>query len=218
MAKTTSQVSVTQGSGINLSMFTLTSGRYRETVVLGDADEAGESLLVELPAHDSADRGSPLKIGGKASASAFSAVSESDRVDAWFTLNGQQAVVSTFEPAAVYDGGRRSVQTASFSAALNGAGTTIVAAAASLKTKVLYITVTVTSWTANGSVWLRDGAGGSTLLNIDYFAGAAGVSGERAEVSCGGYIVCQTSVNTLLELHNQGNSTVVGSVVYYQAP
>jgi hypothetical protein len=46
-------------------------------------------------AHDSADGGNPVKIGGKASASEAAAVDEGDRVNASFTLAGRQRVDSS---------------------------------------------------------------------------------------------------------------------------
>src|SRR4029453_12086227 len=98
MAKTATDIPITQGAGVNLSNFALASGRRRQTVILADADDTGEALCVELPAHDGVDRGSPLKIGGRASADAFTAVAGADRVDAWFTLQGQEAAVPPAQP------------------------------------------------------------------------------------------------------------------------
>ena len=95
MAKTATDIPITQGSGVNLSNFALASGRRRQTVILADADDSGEALVAELPAHDSVDRGSPIKIGGRASASPLTAVQAADRTDAWLTLNGQQTAVNT---------------------------------------------------------------------------------------------------------------------------
>lgn len=47
-------------------------------------------------AHDAADEGDPVKIGGYAKATAPTAVSgDADRVNAWFLLNGAQATVLT---------------------------------------------------------------------------------------------------------------------------
>lgn len=44
--------------------------------------------------HDSVDSGNPLKIGGKASTTIPTAVAEGDRVNAWFSPNGAQNVVT----------------------------------------------------------------------------------------------------------------------------
>ena len=43
-------------------------------------------------AHDDADSGNPIKIGGKASSTAPTAVTTNDRVNAWYSLNGAQVV------------------------------------------------------------------------------------------------------------------------------
>jgi len=52
-------------------------------------------------AHDSADSGNPLKVGGKGTAAAPTAVTEADRVNAWFDLYGKlQVAVPTLTVAA----------------------------------------------------------------------------------------------------------------------
>ncbi len=51
-------------------------------------------------AHDAADAGNPVKIGGKASTSAPAAVTANDRVNAWMTLQG---LVNVISPAAAVD-------------------------------------------------------------------------------------------------------------------
>lgn len=45
-------------------------------------------------AHDAADSGNPVKIGGKASSTAPTAVAANDRVDAYFDLQGRQIVAA----------------------------------------------------------------------------------------------------------------------------
>lgn len=45
-------------------------------------------------AHDAADSGNPVKIGGVASSTPFTAVAPSDRVQAWFDTSGRQVVRS----------------------------------------------------------------------------------------------------------------------------
>lgn len=53
-------------------------------------DRRGARVVVgDLP-HDGADAGNPVKIGGKASATAPASVAGNDRVNAWFNLNGAQ--------------------------------------------------------------------------------------------------------------------------------
>lgn len=75
-----------------LDSFSLTVGANtveREVVILGG--EGADDLILPI-AHDTADAGSPIKIGGKASSSAPADVTAADRVDAYFDLKGRQAV------------------------------------------------------------------------------------------------------------------------------
>ena len=205
---------ITQGSGVNLSNFALASGRRRQTVILGDADDSGEALLAELPAHDSVDRGSPLKIGGRAKSDVFPSVGELDRVDAWFTPNGQLGVVSTREANVVYDAGRRPLAIVSTAATLNNAAQLVVAAAPSLKTKVIFFSISPRAFTSVSDVLLRNGAAGPTLLGTHMSA----LGDADSTFSLSGLVLAETSVNTLLEIYISGNASVSFTVVYYQAP
>ena len=56
----------------------------QEETTGADADEIQGNI-----AHDSADAGKPIKIGGKAESTVPSAVADADRVDAWFDLLGR---------------------------------------------------------------------------------------------------------------------------------
>jgi hypothetical protein len=64
-------------------------------------DPVNDALVkvdANMVAHDAADAGNPLKIGGYASSTVPTAVSASaDRVNAWYTLNGA-AVVANADP------------------------------------------------------------------------------------------------------------------------
>ena len=51
-------------------------------------------------AHDASDRGSPVKVGGRASTSAPAAVAAGDRVDAYFDANGRLVVLLDSLPTA----------------------------------------------------------------------------------------------------------------------
>jgi hypothetical protein len=211
VAKTATDIPITQGSGVNLSNFALASGRRRQTVILGDADGTGEALLAELPAHDDADRGSPLKIGGRASPAPFSDVAANDRTDAWLTLGGQLGVINTFEPNTVYDAGRRAIQSLGFTTlAINGTALQIVAPAASLKTKVLALNVQCVIFNTQGTLGLT--GGGFSF----WFAQVAALGNTPSLVP--GILHYSTSVNTALNLQYTGNATFNGSIVYYQAP
>lgn len=64
----------------------------------GDAlaiNDDGSLLLGGNVAHDSADSGGPVKIGGKAETTVPTAVADADRVDAWFDEYGRQVVASS---------------------------------------------------------------------------------------------------------------------------
>jgi hypothetical protein len=59
-----------------------------------DLSNGGLQTVGNVP-HDSGDTGNPVKIGGKASATAPADVTASDRVNAWLLLNGAQATALT---------------------------------------------------------------------------------------------------------------------------
>lgn len=87
-------VAITAGTGTKIDTRTVGAGtdEHRQVVILGDD---GSTAVASFPAHDAADTGSPLKIGGRASSSAPAAVAANDRVNAWFGLQGQQVVATT---------------------------------------------------------------------------------------------------------------------------
>ena len=212
MAKTATDIPITQGSGVNLSNFALASGRRRQTVILADADDTGEALCVELPAHDAPDRGSPIKIGGRASASPLAAVGEADRSDSWISLNGQIGVVSTYEPATVYDGGRRVIQAVFAAGILANSTTILVPAVAGLKTKVVSIVAFCTAFTTAGTVSINDGVN-------TYVLGLFTAAGNQFNFMNGGQLIYNTGVNLPLNgSYFTGTANVAWSVTYYQAP
>lgn len=212
MAKTASQVAVTQGSGVGLSTFDLATGRKRQTVILADADGTGEQAVAELPPHDDVDRGSALKIGGRASAAPFADVGGNDRTDAWFSLNGQQGAISTIEPAMVYDGGRRPVLSAGVTglSLISPSTGVVVPAAPGLRTKVLEVHVQLIIFNTAGSLGLF-GAG----FNF-WFAQFSAIG--SAVLQPANLVHYSTAVNTALALNYTGNATFNVGIVYYQAP
>lgn len=60
---------------------------------MADVTHGGTPVTGDTP-HDAADAGRPIKIGGKASGVAPTAVADGDRVDGWFGPEGQQLVGS----------------------------------------------------------------------------------------------------------------------------
>jgi len=187
VAKTATEVAISQGAGVNLSNFALASGRRRQTVIIGDADDSGEALVAELPAHDAPDRGSPLKIGGRASQNAFTPVADGDRVDAWFGPQGHLGVINTTEPAYVYDGGRRTV---SFqSSPTTHVPQQFIAGTVGMRTKLLSVMVICSNFTTAGTCYLTDGNGGPVIL---YIARVLAVG--QFPVLTTGLLVAQSSV------------------------
>lgn len=65
------------------------AGSQRVTIA---SDSTGQMVALGNIAHDSGDSGNPLKIGGRASTSPVTAVAANDRVDAFFDVQGRQAV------------------------------------------------------------------------------------------------------------------------------
>lgn len=119
------------------------------------------------------------------------------------------------DPTVVYDGGvARPIQTVAVNVALNATGSTAVAAAAGLKTKIIGINAYTSTFTAEGSLSIRDGAGGTIIFFIGRFI----ANGVRADFSIGGLQLCAGSVNTLVEVFFSGNAFIQYSLVYYQAP
>jgi hypothetical protein len=108
-------------------------------------------------AHDAVDAGDPVKIGGKASTSAPTAVAVNDRVNAWFLPNGQLAVVLVDSSGAVIQENTANVVSGNASNT-DGTSTQVIAAqGASVKTVLTACTVTNTSATPT-IVELKDGA------------------------------------------------------------
>jgi hypothetical protein len=211
MAKTATDIPISQGSGVNLSNFALANGRRRQTVIIADADDSGEALCAELPAHDGVDRGSPLKIGGRASVNPFAAVAEADRTDAWFTLQGQQSAIATLEPATIYDNGRQVVGAQLF--AMTAAAGPLIGAVAARKIKILSCHVSCTNFTSAGQISILNGSGGTPLLALQI----AGLG--NYPLPAPGYVIASTTINTdLWWTFTGGAGNFAVTTTYYTAP
>jgi len=209
VAKTATEIPITQGAGVNVSNFVLSNGRRRQTVILADADDAGEALLAELPAHDSVDRGSPLKIGGRATGNPFTAVADGDRVDAWFSNQGQQLTVNTIEPSVVYDGGRRTIGAQVFN--VTAATTPLIAAVAGLRCKILSVHIACTNFSTVGQATLT--AGGFPLAAVQI-----GALGNYA-LPTTGLALASTGVNQDLTWQWSGGAgNFAVSMTWYMTP
>ncbi len=215
MAASDTTVAVTAGSGISVATRTVDSA-HRQKVVLGGAED-GESY-VYLPAHDAADAGSPLKVGGRASLALPTAVSaDGDRVNARFTREGALATVVTPVADKVWvDGqGLTSLQSSCGNGALNGAATTIVTAGGTgIRTYVTSIQVICSAFTGAGYVTLRDGAS----TNIYPIGGITAANTVASGCAPSGGFLCYTTANTALQIFLSGNASLIWTVTYYRAP
>lgn len=206
MALTPSQLN-TVGFPGTLTTFDMPASRKRQSVVIADPDSTGESLCIELPAHDQPDRGSPLKIGGYASAAAPAAVANGDRVNAWFTQHGALNTVVTHDPATVYDIERRPVE---FKWASYGgtAANTIVTGVGGWRIKVVAVACAVAIYGSASTLYLWDGGAA-------YYLARAVAVGQNFFFSNGGMMFYQTGVGANLAVVSDGGGTINWSVTYY---
>lgn len=103
----------------------------------------------------------------------------------------------------------KTIQRAAISAASSG-DNTLVTAVASVKTKVLGLTLTAASAV---DVRLEDGAGGTALTGVISLAANTPLT---LPLALPGYHWLETSVNTLLNLELGSAVQVSGAIVYYQ--
>lgn len=215
MAASDTTVAVTAGTGTSVATRTVDS-QHRQKVVIGGAED-GESYVF-LPAHDAADAGSPLKVGGRASLALPTAVSaDGDRVNARFTREGALSTIATPVAGKVWiDGtGIISHQFVCGTGALNNAMQTIVSAGgASVRCYVTSIQAVCTAFTGAGYITLRNGAstnlypvGGITAVNTSVVARAPD----------GGFL-CFGVLNDIIQIFFSGNGTLIWTITYYQAP
>lgn len=116
-------------------------------------------------AHDAADSGNPVKVGGRARSSSVAAVSSDDRVDFIATLEGRQVVAPYTIPENAVAGA---------SIAITGTTSTqvIAAAGAGLKNHITQILVMNSHATVSTWVNITDGSGGAVLQTV--YAAALG--------------------------------------------
>ena len=89
-------VPITPGTGTNIATDDVGGVHYQKVKIDLGGDGASTPVDGELPvggdvAHDVADSGNPVKIGGKASFAAPTSVVNGDRVDAWYSREGAAA-------------------------------------------------------------------------------------------------------------------------------
>jgi hypothetical protein len=122
-------------------------------------------------AHDSADSGNPLKVGGKAGTADVTAVTDGDRTDMRFDTLGHQVV----RPYALHE----NLVSGATAAITDTTSTSVLpSAGASTRNYVTTILVTNSHATVGTLVTIKDGSGGTTL-----YAGYAAPVGGGFSVS-----------------------------------
>lgn len=88
--KVASDLTLIKGTATSVGNGTANNGCQRVTIA---SDNTAFSIIaLGNIAHDSADSGNPIKIGGRASTTPVTAVAANDRVDAFFDVQGRQVV------------------------------------------------------------------------------------------------------------------------------
>lgn len=111
-------------------------------------------------AHDTADAGEPVKIGGKAVNAEPTAVAANDRVNALFDLVGKMIVLPYANPENFVSGAITSAMTGTTSTSL------VAAPAAGLRNYITTIICSNAHATVGTDIIIQDGSGGTTLLTI----------------------------------------------------
>lgn len=111
-------------------------------------------------AHDSADSGAPIKVGGRARSSEITAVASDDRSDFVTDLTGKQIVLPYANPENFVSGAITTAMTGTTSTSL------VAAPAAGLRNYLTTIIVSNAHATVGTDVVIQDGSGGTTLLTI----------------------------------------------------
>jgi hypothetical protein len=121
-------------------------------------------------AHDGADSGAPIKVGGRARSSEIAAVASDDRTDFVADLTGKQIVLPYANPENFVSGAITSAMTGTTSTSL------IAAPASGLRNYITQIIVSNSHATVGTDVVIQDGSGGTTLYTIPAAAAYGGAS------------------------------------------
>ncbi len=111
-------------------------------------------------AHDSADSGNPVKVGGKAVSAEPAVVTAADRANFYTDLVGKLIVLPYSNPENFVSGAITSAMTGTTSTSL------ISAPASGLRNYITQITVSNSHATIGTDVVIQDGSGGTTLYTI----------------------------------------------------
>jgi len=128
-------------------------------VDIGDVDVTSAVITGGAVAHDGADSGNPIKIGGRATNAEIAAVANNDRSDLVTTLTGKLITFPFTNPENIVSG---------VTSAMTGTTSTsvIAAPAAGLRNYITQITVGNSHATVGTFVNIQDGSGGTTIWTI----------------------------------------------------
>lgn len=133
---------------------------------------AGSALVTATGnvAHDGADSGNPIKIGGRAVSAEIAAVANNDRTDFLTDLVGKLITLPYANPENFVSG--------AITTAMTGTTTTslLAAPAAGLRNYITQITVSNAHATVGTDVIIQDGSGGTTLYTIPAAADYGGAT------------------------------------------
>lgn len=154
------------GSG-DTGVFSLSVANEAQSTLAADgdyiaraADTKGNSIMVGNIAHDGADAGAPVKIGGKAVNAEPAAVVNNDRANFITDLVGKQITLPYANPENFVSGAITSAMTSTTSTSL------IAAPAAGLRNYITTIIVSNAHATVGTDIIIQDGSGGTTLMTI----------------------------------------------------
>jgi hypothetical protein len=171
-------------------------------------------------AHDNADSGNPIKIGGKASTTVPSAVTPDDRVNAWYTLNGAAVVVNA-DPC----GGRYTKEYFPFD--ITASGTAEITPSLSGSGNYWYICAFNILTTAANNVNLVDDNSDNcasvtaSLISSGLAAGDGwgfGANGGMAQGAGSGTVLRSVTTNSVLCLVSSASTELHGTFVAVAAP
>lgn len=111
-------------------------------------------------AHDSADSGAPIKVGGRASSAEITPVTTGDRADFITDLAGRQVIMPYANNENFVSGAITTAMTATTSTSL------VAAPGAGLRNYITTIIVSNAHGTVGTDVIIQDGSGGTTLMTI----------------------------------------------------
>lgn len=137
-------------------------------VRLSDGSSAIATLPVSMAtntpvgnvAHDAADSGAPIKMGGRARSSEMTAVASNDRTDFVTDLVGKQIILPYANPENFVSGAITTAMTSTTSTSL------VAAPGVGLRNYITTIIVSNAHATVGTDVIIQDGSGGTTLLTI----------------------------------------------------